>query len=61
MDCAVEPRIGSRALSSDCDRLIAVWPPNCTIEGGMIGSPLSAPMASFSSMSLTDSSSSGSK
>ena len=61
MDCAVEPSIGRLALSSDWDRFIAVWPPNCTIEGGTATPLRSESTASFSRMSRTDSSSSGSK
>ena len=61
IDCAVEPSIGSCALSSDCDRFIAVCPPNCTMDGGMTTPSSVVSIASFSSMSRTDSSSSGSK
>ena len=53
------------ATSSPCDRLIAVWPPNCTIVGVSAPSPFSLGgndiPDSFSMMSRTDSSSSGSK
>ena len=61
MERAVEPSIGMSALSRDWERLIAVCPPNCTIAAGKTISFSSVTMASFSRMSRTLSSSSGSK
>ena len=57
---AVEPSIGISTTASVCDRLIAVCPPNCTMDGGN-ASASSSGDASFSNMSSTLSSSSGSK
>ena len=34
MESAVDPRMGIPSQSRAWDRFIAVWPPNCTIEGG---------------------------
>ena len=60
MDSAEEPRMGRSDPSSTWDRLMAVWPPNWTMDGGSAASWPSTTI-SFSMMSRTLSSSSGSK
>ena len=60
MESAVEPRMGIPSRSNACDRLIAVWPPNCTMLAGYSGES-DCSSNSFSRMSSMLSSSRGSK
>ena len=61
IDLAVDPNMGRFASSKVWERLIAVCPPNWTIEGGVLFLSLYGKIDSFSMMSLTLSSSRGSK
>ena len=58
---AVEPRIGRPEDSNAWERLIAVWPPNCTTDAGASSSPAAVTVDSFSMMSRRLSESRGSK
>ena len=54
--CAEDPNMSYPFSSNDCDKLIAVCPPNWTTTAGQ-----TSPFHSFSRISITDSSSNGSK